>query len=343
MTRAPRQSSNAVTIAMVARHAGVSTMSVSNVVNGRHVRESTREAVLQAIEALNYRPNPAARALASASAHRIGLIYPNSQSPYLSAVLVGALDATTRLGAQLLIRGFDHEGAEEPVDAVRELARSGANGLLLTAPLCERLDGVAMPDLAHLPMIGLSPGSALEHTDSVRIDDFAAAREMTDFLARRGHRRIGFITAPPTHIVSRTRLAGYRAGLTDNGIEIDEHLIEAGSLTYESGLVAAEKLLSLAERPSAIFASNDDMAAAVISVAHRRGISIPDQIAVAGFDDSPLCVKIWPTLTSVRQPIAEITAHAVGKLIERMANPDRPERKPVTAYLMHELIERGST
>jgi LacI family transcriptional regulator len=179
---------------------------------------------------------------------------------------------------------------------------------------------------------------------SVRVDDVAAARDMTNYLIGLGHRRIGFVRGAQNHIISRTRFEGYRLALREHDLELDPDLVVNGDLTFESGLGATEQLLALQRPPTAIFASNDDMAAAVVSVAHRRDIRVPDQLSVAGFDDSPISRKIWPTLTTVRQPIVDMTEIAVESLIEILGNPaTKGPLTTFTTYADYSIVIRDST
>jgi LacI family transcriptional regulator len=337
-----RKSSNAVTMHSVAAHAGVSPMSVSNVINGRKVRPATRDAVLRSIEALNYKPNAAARALASATTMRIGLVYSSPDSAFVSAMLVGALDAATRCGAQLLIRRSTSKLSDIRETILALVEEDGANALLLPAPYCEvvsRQD--LLKDLGEMPLMGLCAGSELPDVTSVRIDDFAAAYDMTTHLIGLGHRRIAFIRAAAHHRISETRYAGYRQALQDAGIVPDDAIVADGDLTFDMGIVASEALLNLPVPPSAIFASNDDTAAAVISVAHRRGIHVPEQLSVAGFDDSPTSTRLWPPLTTIRQPIIEMTNTAIEVLARRFAEGDVGSEH--TIYAPYEIVTRGST
>lgn len=326
----------------VAAYAGVSPMSVSNVINGRRVLPHTREAVLRAIGDLDYKPNAAARALASASPVRIGLLYNSPESAFVSALLVGALDAATRFGAQLLIHRFDEK--RPLADTLIDMVEGGANALILPAPYCEAASGTGIVERLNVPLIALCSGSELPDMSSVRVDDVAAARDMTNYLVRLGHRRIGFIRGAQNHIISRTRLEGYRLALLEHDLDLDPDLVVDGDLTFDSGMGATERLLALRRPPTAIFASNDDMAAAVISVAHRRDIRVPDQLSVAGFDDSPISRKIWPSLTTIRQPIVDMTAIAVQSVIEILGRP--PPKQPPTActiFADHSLVIRDST
>ena len=339
-----RKSSNAVTMHAVAAHAGVSPMSVSNVINGRNVRAATREAVLRSIDALNYKPNAAARALASATIMRIGVIYSSPDNAFVSALLVGALDAATRCGAQLLIRKASGTALQDIAKVIKELVEEdGANALLLSAPYCEVISETGlMRDLQGVPLFGLCAGSELPDIMSVRIDDFAAAYDMTMHLIGLGHRRIAFIRAAEHHLISKTRCAGYLHALRSSGIEPDPALIADGDLTFDMGIIATESLLSLDVPPTAIFASNDDTAAAAISVAHRRGILVPEQLSVAGFDDSPTSTRLWPQLTTIRQPIVEMTNIAVEILARRFGNEGHADDEQ-TVYAPYTIVKRGST
>ena len=153
---------------------------------------------------------------------------------------------------------------------------------------------------------------------SVSIDDFAAAYAMTRHVLSLGHRRIGFILGNPAQTASANRLAGYRSALEDAGIAFADSLTAQGVFTYRSGLDAAEQLLALEVAPTAIFASNDDMAAATVAVAHRRGLDVPGDLTVCGFDDTTLATAIWPELTTIHQPIADMSRAAVEMLVSNI-------------------------
>ena len=342
MARASRRSNQAITMKMVADRAGVSPMTVSNVINGRNkVQATTRRAVLDAIQELGYQPNLAAQALASATPMRVGLLYHNVQNAFVSALLVGALSGATRMGAQLIIRPYDVLNMEAAGAELEALVRSGANGVLLPPPLCELVDRSDIPERIRVPMIALSPGDELRQLPSFRIDDFAAARDITRHLLSMGHRRIGFIRAPATLLIRRTRFDGFCAALAEAGISPDPDLVADGTLSFDSGLAAASALLGQPDRPTAIVSSNDDLAAAVVSVAHRKGLHIPDDLSVVGFDDSPIAVKIWPALTTVRQPIVDIAEQGISALIDHLRNTSQPEA-PTAHYLPYTIIHRES-
>ncbi len=338
MARGTRRARTVVTITDVARLAGVSPMTASRVVNGEpSVRESSRDAVNAAIRELNYSPNLAARSLVTAAEVRIGVICSDRSSAFLSEVLVGVLDATQLAGAQVLLARWDEERPHE-VEAVHRLIRGGANGVVLLPPYSESDVFSAALAEAHLPAAVVAPGRRMPSMISVRMDDHGAAYEVGKFLLSFGHRRVGLIGGAPDHASSHARRAGFEAAMGEvPGTEI---LFEQGMYHFASGLAAADALLSRADLPSAIFASNDDMAAAAISVAHRRGLDVPGDLSVVGFDDTTTAPALWPPLTTVRQPVREMAAAAVELLVRRIRTRD--EDAPADRVMPHALIERQS-
>lgn len=342
ISRKPRKTTRgggAPTIADVARLAGVSPMTVSRVINAdASVRPTTRESVKVAIAALNYAPNPAARSLAGAAQLRIALLHSNPSASYLSEFLMGSLDSAGRSDIQLVIEKCeigDHE-----IAVVERLIRRNIDGVVLPPPLCDSGEVLERLIAAGVPTVAVATGRAPEQVGSVRIDDRGAARAMTRHLLDLGHRRIGFVIGNPNLSASAERLEGYREALATRGIAPDEALLAQGLFTYRSGLDAAERLLDAA-RPTAIFASNDDMAAATVAVAHRRGLDVPRDLSVCGFDDSALATTIWPELTTIRQPIAAMSQAAIELLVAtlRAARDRKPERHLLLDYT---LVRRES-
>ncbi|MFA5962587.1 MAG: LacI family DNA-binding transcriptional regulator [Sphingomonas sp.] len=335
--RVPRRSKNNVTMADVANLAGVSTMTVSNVLNNKpSVLPAMREAVLQAIQKLNYQPNVAARALASAGTIQIGLLYRDVESAILSAMLVGALKASAKFGFQLIIRSYDEAS---PLDDVAAFAVSGIDGLLLPPPLCELVSFSGISVRLSIPMIGLAPGVDLPNFPSVRIDDEVAAYEATCLLLDKGHRHIGYVKLPGA-MVGQTRLSGVRRALEERGLKLDERFVWEARPLYDAGLALAEVVCRMPARPTAIMAGSDDIAAAFVNVMHRCGLHVPEDISIVGFDDTPIAVKIWPTLTTVRQPLAQIAEKATERLIQAIRNPDRGGNDVI--YIPHEIVQRSS-
>lgn len=342
-SKSVRRRSDAVTIHEVARLAGVSPMTVSRVINSNaNVRRDTRELVMRAVRELNYTPNAAARSLAAAQGTRIALIYTNPSSAYLSELLVGALDGAGRKAAQLVIESWDSVKQSSERSAARKLAQSVA-GVILPPPLCESKAVCAELVAADVPVVAIASGRFRPELSSVRIDDFRAARDMTEHLLEFGHTRIGFIKGHPNQTASALRYDGFVAALTAAGITVDPALVQQGFFTYRSGLEAAEKLLDRKRPPTAVFASNDDMAAAVVSVAHRRGLDVPRDLSVVGFDDTASATTVWPELTTVRQPVAAMAATAIELLQQGVRGRKEGKARVVLDHVVpHTLIKRDS-
>lgn len=328
----PRRSSGTITVQDVARAAGVSAMTVSRVINqSGPVREETRERVQEAVRRLGYSPNIAARNLATGEPAQIGMLYANPSAVYLSQFLIGALGRARRAGCHLLIEPCEEETEQAQRQAARDFASMRVQGVLLPPPLSgssavtEELTACGIP----YACVGAVAGPL-----AVRIDDFGAARAMTEYLIGLGHRNIGFIRGHPNLRASEQRWLGFRAALEAHGVDPAGVAVEQGYFTYASGLEAARALLAAPRRPTAIFASNDDMAAATIGVAHRRGLRVPQDLSVVGFDDSPLATSVWPELTTVHQPIAAMAEAALDLLLQR--------REQAEEVLPHELIVRES-
>ncbi|MGH6747280.1 LacI family transcriptional regulator [Novosphingobium sp. PhB57] len=346
-TRGPRKQRTSAKIDDVARLAGVSPMTVSRVINkGANVREETRRKVEAAIAELNYAPSTAARALAGGEDLRIGLLHSNPSFAYLSEFLVGALEETSAAHAQLLVKPCNEEGGEGggEAKAVAQLLRTRIDGVILPPPLSDSPAVLEALKDADVPVVAVATGRAPEWALSVSIDDREAAFTMTHHLAALGHRRIGFVTGHPNQTASAERLDGYREALSALNLPFDPALVAQGYFTYRSGLEAAGRLLDLDSPPTAIFASNDDMAAAAITVAHRRGLDVPRQLTVCGYDDTALAVSVWPELTTIRQPTTEMARRAVrlliGEIRARSAGTPTVEHPHVVAEFT--LIRRDS-
>jgi len=339
-----RKPRGAATIHDVARRAGVSPMTVSRVVNGeKNVREATRAAVMSAVQDLNYAPNPAARSLAGGVGARLGLLYSNPSAAYLSEFLVGALDESSRKSAQIILEKCEVTSATAERAAARKLIDGGAAGVILPPPLCESADVLSVLKEAGVPAVAVATGRFNAQASCVRINDFAGAYEMTNYLLSLGHRRIGLIKGHPNQTASLEREHGFETALGEAGIRSDKTLITQGFFSYRSGLEAAEVLLSRKLAPTAIFASNDDMAAAVVSVAHRKGLDVPGDLSVVGFDDTSIAATIWPELTTIRQPITAMAEVAID-LVMRAIKEIKAGREPklVDHLVDHSLIKRQS-
>ena len=345
MARASRRSRGTTTIEDVAHAAGVSAMTVSRVINGRrNVSDNTRAAVLQAIDDLNYSPNIAARTLAAGESIHIGMLYANPSAAYLSQFLVGALEGARKTGAHLVLEACTSESASEQAETTREFLRSGLDAVMRPPPLSDSMAVHAEVAAANMPTVTVATGLPHDGRLNVRIDDFEAARQMTNYLLGLGHRRIGFIRGHPNITASSERYRGFAAALEEHGLNPDEAAVEQGYFTYRSGLAAAERLIARNDRPTAIFASNDDMAAAAVNIAHRAGLQVPADISVVGFDDTALATTVWPELTTIRQPVAEMAETAIELLMTTLRGDsnDGDNDSEGERVLGHQLIIRDS-
>lgn len=342
-TRQPRNKT-AATIYDVAARAGVSKTTVSRVLNGeKNVNEKTLATVQRAMKALHYRPNKAARSLASQTGSRIGLIFNNPSVAYFNELMIGALESSGRNDAQLIVDKSEAGNPTAAQKAVRGLVKSGIDGMLLTAPLSQSTSLIRSLIKRGIAVVGVATGKFRGDIPCVGIDDFAAAYEMTEYLIGLGHARIGFIKGHPDHTSSQGRYLGFAAAIRDAGSKVAAPVVAQGSNSFRSGLDAANEILQQPETVTAIFAGNDDMASATLAVAHRKGLNVPKDLSVAGFDDT-VAASVWPPLTTIRQPIFEIGANAIELIAEniRLARAHR-KLKQQNCLIPHQLIVREST
>lgn len=329
----------------VAELAGVSNMTVSRVLNKDvKVSDAKKTAVMAAVKELNYRPNVAARRLASNKSFFIGLLYYDLDTSYVSKFLLRALKSCRSFGHHLVPDEIDND-KEKSIRAVRELIEiTQIDGMILLPPVCEMPEVIDVLVAANVPFVRIAPDTKLDVSPYIAIDEYLAGFSMTNKLIDLGHTKIGHIIGNPNQGASRLRYQGYLDALRSKQINVPPEYIIQGFFTYESGLSAATKLLSLDEPPSAIFASNDEMAAAVISVANAKSISVPNELSVAGFDDGHLAITLAPHLTTVRQPILEMADLAVEMLISgKVNNKKKADLTSCRNILDFEIIERQST
>lgn len=309
-------------------------MTVSRVINNEaNVRERTRAAVNAAIAELGYAPNEAARSLAGATQIHIALLFSNPSAAYLSEFLVGGLEKARTLNVQFVVEKCND--GDEAEDAIRRLVAGGVDGVLLAPPLADAPQVLEVLKSTNTPAVIVTSSNVQENVSAVSIDDYEAARTMTRHIITLGHQRIGFIIGHPNQLASERRLAGYCDAMREAGLPAPAELRAQGMFTYRSGLDAAEQLLNLPELPTAIFASNDDMAAATVAVAHRRGLDVPGDLTVCGFDDTTLAVTIWPELTTIRQPIFELSGVAADLLVQKI----RAQRSGNQQEARHVLLD----
>jgi len=310
-----------ITMQTVADIAGVSMKTVSRVINKETgVNKETRKRILAIVEELDYQPNLAARGLAAARSFLIALLYKNPSDSYITALQNGALTSCREHEYGLLIHPCDHQD-NNFCDSIKKMVRqSRVDGLILTPPLCDHEELLDMLDERGLKYVRISPLDENDRSPIVYADELSAAYRMTEYLVSQGHTRIGFVTGFPNRSGTEMRLKGYKQALKDSELQIDPSLIIPGEYTFESGETAARKLLRMKDRPTAIFASNDYMAAGVLKVAHQLKIRVPYELSIGGYDNSPLAHHVWPRLTTIDHPVKLVTEQATSLLIKHLNN-----------------------
>lgn len=330
-----------MTLDDVAARARVSAKTVSRVVNNDpSVRDPTRRKVLQAVAALDYRPNLFARGLSGAHSYTIGLSYDNPNAYYIIAMQQGALAACDAANFGLQVRPCD-SAAPDLAEHLRDFVRrSRISGLVLTTPVSERTAALRKLDAYHIPFVRIL--SATRDPDDgfpcIHVDDHGAAHAITTHLLQLGHTRIGFLRGGKHHHASAERLRGYKDALRDYGIVPGRELMIEGDYVFEDGFRGGRRLLGLADRPTAIFGCNDEIAAGALAAAQSMGLHVPYDVSIAGFEDSPFSRHSWPPLTTARQRADVIVEHATRMLIARIngGNIENERFSP-------ELVVRGST
>ena len=337
--------SGQATIREVAELAGVSQMTVSRVINDRGmVKPSTRERVENAIGVLNYKPNFIARRLAGGEVFFIGILYSNPSPSYLSKILKGALRGSRKSGLHLVLDDmYTDEGLpKSPAKTAKDLLKAGLDGVILIPPISDDEELLKELDALSIQTVRIASMTDDPESLSVAIDDTEAVRAMTHYLADKGHEKIAFIKGPEDHPSTKHRFKGFKAGLEDKGLAFRDEYIQPGEYTYASGRQAALALIDLPDRPTAIFASNDDMAAGAIAAANLKRLVVPDDLSIVGFDDTELATSVWPGLTTIRQPIALMAERAVDVLAQTLKNQGKDRPSNPHMLLPHTLIERGS-
>ena len=324
----------------VARKAGVSVMTVSRAMSGEgYVAEKTREKVLAAARELGYTPNLSARMMKGSRTNVIGVLVNDLLSTVINEI-VGAVSVSLRkCGMDLIIYNSIEDLGASGRSGVQQMLRNHCDGLLFVLPrlsegYIEYLEGSSQPTVlvnycrtdTTLPVVGGA--------------NYAGGVTAAEYLLGLGHRRIGFIAGSPHTGQSQERERGYKAALKKAGVRSDRALVAQGDFGQRSGFEGAQKLLRLPDPPTAIFAANDDMAIGAINAAHSLGLRVPDDVSVVGFDDIPSASHLHPRLTTLRQPLADISEAAVMELVRRINNAEGQQHR---IDFPCELVVREST
>ena len=325
-----------MTITDVARVAGVSVATVSKVINARYgVAAGTVERVQGVIDDLGYESSIVARSLRSHRTNVIGVLVAEFE-PFSTEILKGASTAIAGTGYELL--AYSGGGSHSPKVGWerRYLSRLGGtliDGAILVTP-------TVVDIRAEFPVVSIDPHAGPADLPTVDSDNFAGAVIATGHLVELGHRRIGYIGGRPDLESSRLREQGYRAALAAGGIEVDPELMRVGDFRRETSYGPARELLTLPDRPTAIFASNDLTAIGTLEVAAELGLRVPEDLSVVGFDNIPESALTTPPLTTVSQPLQRMGAEAINMLIGVI---ERTEGLSTHLMLPTELVRRGTT
>jgi LacI family transcriptional regulator len=277
----------------------------------------------------------------AAGSHLVGFFCdtPMIGSGYLAMLQIGLMAGCRKWNCGLLLKSFDLHGGNIASLARDTIVRSPPRGVVLPEPMCDMPELLKVLSDAGLPVVRIAPHSETGDTLDICIDNGQAAHDMTTYLIGLGHRRIAFIRGPGDHGDAKARFDGFRKAMTAAGLPVDEALcVRSASFDFSSGLEAGEKLLDTAVLPTAVFACNDEIAAAVLVTAQRRGLKVPEDFSLAGFDDAPLASSIWPPLTTCRQKLELIGYTAVDFLINVPLSAEARKRPQ-----QHELVIRQST
>ncbi len=326
-------------IRAVAKKAGVSVATVSRALQKPDVvSEKTRKKVQDAAKEVGYRPNMMAKVFRSKKTHSILALVPDMSNPFFARVISGIQKAAKARGFNVIL-GNTLGNKETERDFARLLQTSQTDGIIqLSAryPLETPENDIGSP----LPIVNCCECVVDDSMPTVQLDNQEAARALVNYLVELGHKRIGVVAGPPDSPLTAGRMAGYKAALEENGLTFDASLVTEGDYSLEAGEESAATLLSVNDAPTAIFCFNDEMAYGAMRGLKEKGLSVPGEVSVAGFDDLPFSKYMEPALTSVRQPSAEFGTVAVDMLFELMSGSLAGKRH---RQLPFELAIRAST
>jgi len=337
-----------LTIKDVATHAGVSFKTVSRVINHEGtVKPETLEKVNKAIAELNYQPNTAARNLAGAKSYALGFIYDNPNAYYVIDMQKGILEECGRKGYELLIHPCESTQPDVITSIQQMVKRTQLSGLIISPPLSENQSFIAELALLDIQFVRLVSGKAnqTQSTSCVIIHDQVAAQSIVEYLISLGHTKIAFISGEKDHKSTLERQEGYTQAMHIHKLDINPEWIVEGRYSFDSGVSGAQQLLDLKDKPTAIFACNDEIAAGALLAARLAGVEIPNQMSIAGFEDSPFSRQTIPQLTTAAQPTKTIASSAAALLISNITQNRLRNRstEPKHENFTPELVVRGST
>ena len=331
-----------LTITDIAKMAGVSKKTVSRVINHSGlVKQDTRDRILKIVAEYDFRPDPQARALALRRSHLIAFISNQPTPQYIVSMQSGVLEAVSGTPYEIVIRPCDRS-SPTLYDEIEELVtHQKLFGVILTPSISEDDELIGRLRRIKCPYVRIAAVSLDSPENMIETHDYVGAAEAAKHISTLGHTRIAHIRGPETFLSAKERLRGFRVGLAEFALHVEEKYLLTGGYTFESGVECGKQLFEMDEPPTAVFCGNDEMAVGVYKAAREAGVRSPEDISVIGFDDSPIAERIWPTLTSVRLPIEHMGRIAAQLLV---SNHDRMAMEPPRAVsVMPSLVIRDST
>ena len=330
----------AVTIKDVSKDASVSIKTVSRVINNEaNVAEATKKKVLASIKKLGFRPNKNAQSLRSNKSYMLALLYDNPNKSYLADVQSGIFNACKNSGYNLVIQECNYKSSKLTNDIIQFVKDFKIDGLVITPPLSDMQDFLSNLAANKIEHVVIAPRIMNPDSLYVSSNDYEAAYNLTSEIIKHRHRDIGFIKGHPKHSASLLRFNGFLAAMKKYGFKPNEQWIKQGNFSFESGFDAGVEIFESSKIPTAIFASNDSMAAGIMKSAQMKGMEVPNDLSLTGFDDSPIAQQIWPALTTIKQPVQQMAAHAARILIAKF---DGLVEKTKSKEFKSELVVRES-
>ena len=328
------------TIVDVAKKAGVSTKTVSRVINNENgVRAQTLKKVNLAIEQLNYRPNVFAQSLAGGRTRIIGLIYDNPNPVYISHIMDGVLGYCYQKEYAVIIHPCSLADKDYLSVMQQLIKKTRLTGMILTPPLSDSREFLNMLQQNEIPSVLISPGGEKSRSDAVITNEYEATKEMIRYIISKNHQKIALIKGHPEHVALLKRTQGYMDAMSEAKLEIKSEYVIQGYNSYESGLECGTQLIKLKDKPTAIFAANDEMASGVMKVILDSGYKVPKDFSIAGFDDTPVSQMLNPPLSTIKQPLEAMGELAAKKLIAELEGLDFFEnQKPKSSLIIRESI-----
>lgn len=325
------------TISDVARISGVSKKTVSRVINRSPLlKEATRTKVEEVIAELGYVPNPQARGLALRRNFLIGLLHDNPNAQMVLNFQEGILETIRDTEFALVVRPVDRHSPKMLDDVRTFLEKQRLYGVLILPPISEDDALASLCEELGCSYVRMGSGTLDIKEHLVESNDREAVARAVDHLVEHGHKRIGFIAGPEGFRSAEERYQGFLDGMKAHGMDHSGDLFARGNYTFDTGISAAQRLLENHDRPTAIFASNDEMAAGALHTARQQGLVVPDDLSLMGFDDTAIAAQIWPPMTTVRWPIVAMARAAAKKLIDPVQASTQPSR------FLSQIVQRAS-